>query len=273
VTTPVAVVMPCYNYGRYAAEALRSLALQTMRPTEVLVIDDGSTDDSLDVLRGLASELRDTVPITVVHQSNRGIVRTLNEGVAATSAPYVLFVSPDDRSLPALVEKLATALDRNPSTGYAYPKMRLFGDEEGVYLTFPFSPGRLLFDHNYIPGASMVRRAAFNSVGGFRELAAFEDWDLWLGFLDRGWKGVLVPEVLYEWRQHPTSRSHQSVANRLQLRAAILAGHPRSLLRYSLLAVPVTAWSLWRRLRVRSPILRPASYARASSAWIESPGG
>lgn len=270
MSTPVAVVLPCYNYGRYAAESLRSLAAQTVVPTEVLVVDDGSTDDSGAVLDALADELRDRLPITVVHQSNRGIVRTLNEGLAATSAPYVLFVSPDDRTLPQLVEKLSQALDRSPAAGYAYPKMQLFGDEEGVYLTFPFSPGRLIFDHNYVPGASMVRREAFESVGGFRELAAFEDWDLWLSFLDKGWKGVLVPEVLYEWRRHATARSHQSVSSKMRLRLAILRGHPRSLVRYGLWAVPVTVSSLWRRLRIRLPLRPPSGYARSTSAWIEA---
>lgn len=270
MTAPVAIVIPCYNYGRYAAESLRSLAQQTVTPAEVLVVDDGSTDDSAAILDALAAELHDRLPITVVHQRNRGIVRTLNEGVAATSSPYVLFVSPDDRTLPALVERLSDALDRTPSAGYAYPKMRLFGDEEGVYLTFPFSPGRLLFGHNYIPGASMVRRTAFEAVGGFRELEAFEDWDMWLSFLDRGWKGVLVPEVLYEWRRHPTARSHRSVSHKLKLRFAIMAGHPRALLRYCLLAVPVTAWSLWRRLRIRMPGRPPVGYARSTTAWIES---
>lgn len=270
MTTAVAVVMPCYNYGRYVAESLRSLAAQTVTPFEVLVINDGSTDDSAQVLDELADELRDRLPIAVVHQSNRGIVRTLNEGVAATSAPYILFVSPDDRTLPQLVAKLARALDDHPAAGYAYPKMRLFGDEAGVYLTFPFSAGRLLFDHNYVPGASMVRRGAYEAVGGFRELAAFEDWDLWLSFLDRGWKGILVPEVLYEWRRHATARSHQKVSSKLRLRVAILRGHPRSLVRYGLLAFPVTLWSLWRRLRIRLPFRPPTGYARSTTAWIEA---
>jgi glycosyltransferase involved in cell wall biosynthesis len=269
VTTPVAVVMPCYNYGRYATEALRSLALQTMRPTEVLVIDDGSTDDSAQILEALTAELGEQLPITLVHQTNRGLVRTMNDGVAATSAPYVLFVSPDDRTAPELVEKLATALDESPAAGYSYSKMRLFGDEEGVHLTFPFSAGRLLFDHNFVPGASMVRRKAFETVGGFRELPALEDWDLWLGFLDHGYEGVLVPEVLYEWRRHAAARSHHDLSSKVRVRIAILRGHPKSLLRYGFLAVPVTVWSLWRRLRVRLPFRPPAGYARSSTAWIE----
>jgi glycosyltransferase involved in cell wall biosynthesis len=268
VTTPVAVVMPCHNYGRYVAEALRSIADQTVRPAEVLVIDDGSTDDTADVLAGLERELADRLPIRVIYQQNHGLVRTLNDGVAATSAPYVMFASADDRARPQLIEQLSAALDRDQSAGYAYPKMQLFGDEHGIHLSYPFSAGRLIFDHNYIPGAAMVRRRAFVEAGGIKNLAAHEDWDMWLGFLDAGWRGVFVPEVLYEWRRHAAARNHQDRRAKLELRLAILTGHPRLLVRYSYLAVPFTVRSMWRRLRVRFGPAPP--YARTVSCWIEA---
>ena len=73
--------------------------------------------------------------------------------------------------------------------------MRLFGDETGIYRTYPFEVDRLLFDHNYVPGIAMMRRDAYREVGGLRDLDAFEDWDLFLSFAERGWDGVLVPEV------------------------------------------------------------------------------
>jgi glycosyltransferase involved in cell wall biosynthesis len=270
VTTDVAVVMPCHNYARYVAEAVRSVADQTVRPSDVLIIDDGSSDDSAEVLAALHSELADRLPIRVVSRANRGLVRTLNEGVADTSAPYIMFASADDRAHPQLIEKLAAALDANPRAGYAYPKMELFGDEVGVYLSYPFSPGRLIFDHNYVPGAAMVRRVAFDAVGGVRDLRAHEDWDLWLGFLEAGWRGVFVPEVLYDWRRHVAARNHQDTRTKLALRLSILAGHPRLLVRYSYLAVPFTISSIWRRLRVRLDSRSP--YARTASGWIESNG-
>jgi glycosyltransferase involved in cell wall biosynthesis len=267
-TTPVAVVMPCHNYGRYVAAALRSIADQTVIPVDVLVIDDGSTDDTAEVLAAVKVELASRLPIRVIHQSNRGLVRTLNDGVAATSAPYILFVSADDRARPELVEHLAAALDRHRTAGYAYPKMELFGGEHGVHLSYPFSPGRLIFDHNYIPGAAMARREAFEAAGGVRELTAHEDWDLWLSFLDAGWQGVFVPEVLYEWRRHATARNNQDVTTKLRLRLTILAGHPKLLVRYAYLAVPFTFSAVWRRIRVR--IGPPPRYARTGSCWIEA---
>jgi glycosyltransferase involved in cell wall biosynthesis len=260
--------MPCHNYAAYVGEAVRSIAEQSVTPAEVLVIDDGSTDESAQVLHDLADELRGRTPLRVVSQENRGLIRVLNEGVAATSAPYILFVSADDRTRPQLVERLAEALDAHPEAGVAYSKMTLFGDEEGVYLTYPFSTGRLIFDHNYVPGAAMVRRSALDSVGGFRELPAHEDWDLWLGMVESGWRGVLVPEVLYEWRRHGAARNHQSARTKRRLRMGIISAHKQLLLRYAHLAIPYTGSALWRRIRLR--LGPPPPYARtASGCWIE----
>jgi len=268
--TPVSVVIPCHNYGRYVADALRSIAEQTELPDEVLVINDGSTDDSSDVLDTCRRELADRLPITVVNQANQGLVRTLNDGVRRAASPYVMFVSADDRARPELIARLRRKLDHDPRAGYAYSKMELFGDESGVYLTYPFSPGRLIFDHNYVPGAAMVRRDAYLQVGGLRELPAEEDWDMWLAFLAAGWRGQFEPTVQYEWRRHGEARNHQSQATRLRLRVQIQGRRPLLLLRYAHLAIPYTVTAFWRRLRLRvGPSPR---YARtASGCWIEAP--
>ncbi|HEX3707072.1 MAG TPA: glycosyltransferase family A protein [Mycobacteriales bacterium] len=267
--TDVAVVMPCYNYGHYVREALASIAAQSLRPTEVIVIDDGSTDNSLTVLEGARNELSDSLPIRIVSQTNRGVALVLNRGVQETRSPYVMFVSADDVARPHLLAKLHDALEATPSAGYAYPKMCLFGDESGVYLSYPFSAGRLIFDHNYVPGAAMVRREAFIVTGGFRELVAHEDWDLWLTFLAHGWPGVFVPEVLYEWRRHQTARNHQSRSTRRSLRLAIWSAHRSILARHAHLAPRYVSSAIWRRIRVRyGP---PPKYARSSSCWVEAP--
>jgi hypothetical protein len=113
-----------------------------------------------------------------------------------------------------------------------------------------------------------VRRVAFDRAGGVRDLLAHEDWDLWLGFLEAGWRGAFVPEVLYDWRRHIAARNHQDTRTKIRLRFAILGGRPRLLLRYAHLAVPFTIASLWRRLRVRIGPRPP--YARTTSGWIES---
>jgi glycosyltransferase involved in cell wall biosynthesis len=273
MTTPVAVVMPCHNYGQWVEEAIRSVQAQTLPPAELLVIDDGSTDDSAQILDRLAAELSPALPLRVIHQPNAGLVATLNRAVRETTSPYVAFASADDVLLPTFLEHLVAALDDDAAAGFAYCKMELFGDETGVHLTYPFSAGRLIFDINYVAGASAVRRAAFDAAGGFRDLPGHEDWDLWLGFVAAGWRGRLVDEVLYRWRRHPTARNHAKMSDKALLRVRILLTRPRLLIRYSYLAIPWTLRGLWRRIRLRVPLPGRPAPVRGRSCWLEADVG
>lgn len=269
MTVDVTVVLPCHNYGQWVREALDSVLAQTVTPKEIVVIDDGSTDETPRVLatveeRAKAGEF--SCIVSVLRQENRGLSATLNSAVAAATTKYVAFVSADDRALNRFLEALVGALDRDQKAAFAYGKMSLFGDEEGIYLTFPYSPGRLIFDHNYIPGAAVVRRDAYTAVGGIRNLEMHEDWDLWLAFAEAGYRGAYVPEVLYAWRRHASARNHQPVRRKLLLRVRVLASRPRLLARYAHLALPWTAWSVWRRLR---PRLTGRGPVRGPSCWLE----
>ena len=130
---------------------------------------------------------------------------------------------------------------------------------------------RLLFDHNYIPGSAMMRRSAYEQVGGLRGLPAHEDWDLFLALAERGWPGVLVPEVLCDWRRHAAARNHSTVGRRLRLRVALVGGHRRLLARRLHMAVPWTAYAVGRRVRAR---IDPhgSRATRSRSAWVEVDG-
>jgi len=267
-TAPVALIVPCHNYGRYAGEALRSVAAQEIRPAEVVVVDDGSVDDSAARLLALRDELDGVLDMRVLLREHEGLPLTVMAGLRETSSPLFAVVSADDRVLPGFVGRLAAALDARPDAAFAYPKMRLFGDEDGVYQTYPFEVDRLLFDQNFVPGIAMMRRAAYEEVGGLRGLVAYEDWDLFLSFAEHRWGGVLVPEVLYEWRRHGGARNHVSLGTRLRLRGQVLAGHPRLLARRAHMALPWTAYAVGRRVAARVRPERGAS-RRTRSAWVE----
>ncbi len=267
-TAPVALIVPCHNYGRYAGEALRSVAAQEVRPAEVVVVDDGSVDGSGDVLVALRAELADRLDVQVLLRPHAGLPATVDAGLRATRSPLFAVVSADDRVLPGFVGRLSDALAERADAAFAYPKMRLFGDEHGIYRTYPFEVDRLLFDQNFVPGIAMMRREAYAEVGGLRGLEAYEDWDLFLSFAERGWTGVLVPEVLYEWRRHRAARNHVGLGTRLRLRGQVLAGHRRLVARRAHMAVPWTAYSVGRRLAAR---MRPelSTSRRSRSAWLE----
>jgi glycosyltransferase involved in cell wall biosynthesis len=211
----VSVVIPCFNLGSYLDEAVDSVLAQTFQDFEIVVVDDGSTDEQT---RRLLSDYRK--PRTrVIRSENRGLPAAKNLGLAQTTGPYVCMLDADDRLDPALLEKSVAALDGDPSVAFVSHWLRTFGDE-----TWEWKPTRCdapsLLDVNTVNGAALVRRTALEAVGGFDESMrdGCEDWDLWIGLVERGFKGRILPEVLFHYRRRPESMS------RTMMRGE---GHPR----------------------------------------------
>ena len=191
--------MLCHNYGRFLPEAIESALDQDYPHLETIVIDDGSTDDSLEI----ASAYRDRVRILT--QENQGLARTCNRGAREATGEYFVFLSADDRLEPTYVTELMQAVERQPQASFAYCAARLFGAESGVAPARPFSAFSLVRGRNYINGSALTRRADYLAAGGYPEdlgEGAFDDWDFWLTMLERGHRGTYVPKPLLHWRRH-----------------------------------------------------------------------
>lgn len=192
----VAAIVTCYNLGGYIYEALESLCRQTLKDVETVIIDDGSTDPftaaRLDALSGEGWR--------VIRTANRGLPAARNLGIRQTRAPYLCSVDADDVLMPEYFEKAAAALDANPRAGFVSCFYELFDEAEGVYrYTKPRLPEMLA--RNEAVGVSVFRRQAWLDVGGYCEsLPAMQDWDLWISILEKGWEGLVLPEVLFRYR-------------------------------------------------------------------------
>jgi glycosyltransferase involved in cell wall biosynthesis len=222
----VTIVIPCHNYGRFLSEAVESALAQTYPEVEIVVIDDGSIDDSLEVARRYADRVR------VLSQENAGMERTCNRGVEEASGEYVVILSADDRIEPAYVEQLHAALAATPDASYAYSSARLFGSEDRLARSRPFSAFLLARGPNYVNGSALVRRSDYLEVGGYSELGeiAYEDWDLWLKLAGRGRRGTYVARPLLHWRRHGNgSRNPEERAAIGRSEAAVRARHPELL--------------------------------------------
>jgi glycosyltransferase involved in cell wall biosynthesis len=200
------VVIPAYNYGAYIAEAIDSALAQTARGVEVVVVDDGSTDDTAAVLERYEGRVR------VHRQVNSGVSVARNVGARLARGRYVAFLDADNRLRPTFVERCTAALDATPSAGFAYTQLAHFGADE---LTTSLSPYALeqLLSTNMIDVCSLVRRDLVVRYGFDEGHRTFlEDWDFWLTLASHGWGGVLVDEPLVEYRRHGASatatRSH-----------------------------------------------------------------
>jgi hypothetical protein len=204
----VSVVVTCYNLGRYLDEAVSSVLAQTFQDFEILIVDDGSTEP--ETVRLLEDYRR---PKTrVVRSHNRGLPGARNLGVHETSGPYVCTLDADDRLAPACLEKSVAVLDGNPGVAFVSHWLRTFGDEEWEWTPEGCELVDLL-DRNTVNGAALVRREALLAVGGFDESMrqGCEDWALWLELMHRGFRGAILPEVLFHYRRRPDSMSRLMV--------------------------------------------------------------
>jgi glycosyltransferase involved in cell wall biosynthesis len=214
MTPLVSIVVLCHNYGRYLPEAVESALGQDYPQLEVLVVDDGSTDDSLEVARLYEDRAR------VLTHANQGLARTCNRGAREATGVLFVFLSADDRLEPTYVSELSAALEREPDASFAYCAARLFGAETGVMPSRPFSAFSLVRGRNYVNGSALTRRSAYLDAGGYPEdlgEGAFDDWDFWLTMVERGYRGTYVPKPLLHWRRHeggsknPASRGTTAV--------------------------------------------------------------
>lgn len=190
----VSVIIPTYQHARTLPGCLDSVLAQTYAHGEVIVVDDGSTDDTQAVLRPYADRVR------VLTQGNQGANPARNAGFAASSGDYVIFVDADVVMRRDMLAKLIAALDADSGASIAYCGFR-FGWKH--FRGVPWSADRLR-RMNFLHTTSLVRREHF--PGFDPRVRRFQDWDVWLTMLAQGRRGVLVKETLFRCIIDGTSR-------------------------------------------------------------------
>jgi GT2 family glycosyltransferase len=148
-------------------------------------------------------------------------------GLARVQTPYVLFLDADDRLVPGALAVLRTPLEADPKLGFAYGRMKFFGDWEGELRFPPYDPYALLYRHT-IGLSALARHELLVDTGGFDpEFRQFEDWELWVNALAHGWRGRQVDAVTVEYRRHPGSKHAQDRRAYRQAFRRLKAKHAR----------------------------------------------
>jgi glycosyltransferase involved in cell wall biosynthesis len=210
----ISIVVPNYNHGRFLPQCLAAIQAQTEKPYEVLLIDDASTDDSLDIIDRFSAGLPRFQ--LVRHRVNQGVVACMNEGLRLASGTHVLGAAADDWIEPELIALSMQWLDRYPNAGICSALSRL-ANEDGVvtgpfrtpvprwtagYITPADAVRHLIRDDTWFNGnTAIVNRAAAIETGGYRpDLASFCD-----GFLNANlaWQygACFIPRFLAVWRR------------------------------------------------------------------------
>lgn len=205
----LAVVMPVYNAGPYLAAAVESILNQTYSDFEFIIIDDGSTDDSLALLQEYAS--KDT-RIKLISRENRGLVASRNELLSLTHTKYFAIMDSDDISHPNRLEKQLSFLESQPEYGVVGCRDLLI-DPEGLAIRVindhchheAIDQANLSFDEFQTLNGYMVVTDKLKGLGGYRdEIVYAEDRDLFLRMAEIA-KVMVLPEALYAYRQHYTN--------------------------------------------------------------------
>jgi glycosyltransferase involved in cell wall biosynthesis len=201
----VSVIVPCYNLGEYLDEAIESVLSQTYQDFEILIVDDGSTDPATQAL--LADYHR---PKTrVMRMPHGGVSAARNLAIANTTGAYLCALDADDRLEPTYFEKAVPLLDADPSLTFVSCWLRTFGDEEWEWKPEQCDLPALLWEDTILT-ASLMRRDTVVAVGGYdtqMPIQGLEDWDLWLTLAERGYRGVILREVLFNYRRRAGSLS------------------------------------------------------------------
>lgn len=220
----MSVIIPCFNQGEFLADAISSVLRQTYLNTEIVVIDDGSTDDTGSVARSFGNRVR------YFFQENRGLSAARNAGVLASTGAYLQFLDCDDKIEPEKLSKQVVFLEANDDVDIVYGDARYFTTDNPDRLELgPYAKehpeswiARIwsrnepllakLLEHNICAvNCPLIRKTVFERVGGWdTTLRALEDWEYWIRCVTHGVEIAFLDSdgtrALVRW--HGASMSH-----------------------------------------------------------------
>lgn len=185
-TIIISIIIPAYNAAKTIEKCLSSIFSQTFQNLEIIVVNDGSTDNTLEILQAYEGKIK------IIDQPNGGACAARNRGANHSNGVFIIFCDADITMQPQMIEKMYSTLKNNPQSSYAYSSFK-FGFK--TFKLFDFDTEKLKAIP-YIHTTSLIRKEHFP---GFDEnLKRFQDWDLWLTMLKKGYVGKFIPEILFE---------------------------------------------------------------------------
>ena len=205
----VSVIIPCFNQGGFVEDAVLSAVNQTYKNIEIICINDASTDNSSSVLKKLADTYRNIVFFD--EKENRGVIYARNLGISAATGDYILPLDADNKIERTFIEKTVEVLEKNPDIGVVCSKVKIFGEEMAVNAQIK----NILYSNN-VDNCALFRKSDFLAIGGYKEYMqdGYEDWDLWLSFLEKGLRIHRIDEYLFNYRKHKEESRTKSIDNK-----------------------------------------------------------
>ena len=221
----ISVIIPVYNQGQYLAEAIDSVTAQTFAPHELIIVNDGSTDNSLEIANSYPSS--SAFPITVINQVNKGLASARNSAIMSATGDYIFPLDADDVMQPNCLERINKMIEATEADIIA-PSFEEFGLSQREVILHPNPQLSDFKVGNYVGYFSAIKRSSLLEVGGYspRMIYGYEDYHLWVNLLSRGKVLVTIPEVLMRYRTKEHSMIHDSIKHHQELMAQIYKDFP-----------------------------------------------
>jgi glycosyltransferase involved in cell wall biosynthesis len=208
----ICVIIPCFNQGKYVKETIDSLRVSTYKDFHCVIVNDGSTDDSENII---LDEISGDSRFEYYDNVNHGLAYTRNFGISKTNSKYILCLDSDDKISPTYIENGIKYLNENPNVSIYYGKAKMFYDDgtEKDWNLPKFSYSELL-KHNIIYCSHIYRREDYNRCGGYDEkMSGYEDWDFLIRLLHNNDKVYRTDDVVFFYRRHEDSMDFREKKN------------------------------------------------------------
>lgn len=216
----VSFIIPCFNHGKYLGRCLRSIeALKTIS-YEILIINDGSTDENTQaILKKLTND-----GYNVIQQVNAGPGAARNNGISKASGKYIVSLDADDMIRPEYVIRACDILDQYDDVCAVYANYQQFGGKDTIIRYESYSVQKLMLS-NTVGSCVIFRKVAWQRVGGYdetlRQELGWEDWDLWLNFAYHGFRFYHLNIVGYDYQYHEHSRERMFLSDKKKVNKII----------------------------------------------------
>ncbi|MBQ4133498.1 MAG: glycosyltransferase [Desulfovibrionaceae bacterium] len=222
----VSVIIPCHNYGHYLRECVESVLMQTMTDWEIIIVDDGSTDNTPEVGAKILKDFP-SHKIRFLSQPCQGIVQPRNRGVTLAKGEFILPLDADDLIAPTFLEKTVAVLKTDESLGYVSTRALFFGDSNKIWPMEPFVPLALLVT-NQQGNTTLYRKSMWKDVGGYEKemIYGYMDWEFWIQCTKAGWVGRQLEEPLYLYRRKSNSVVMKAKKRDINIKKQIVHLHP-----------------------------------------------
>jgi glycosyltransferase involved in cell wall biosynthesis len=252
----ISAIIPTYNRAATLGQAIESVLRQTQPVQEIIVVDDGSTDETRELVASFSGRVR------YIFQENRGASAARNTGIRAATCPWLAFLDSDDYWMPEKIQLQEEALQRDPDAVLVYGSLWLLGSDGGRKLDPAVDPSQLwpllLYNTLICQSAVLVRKDVLLQIGGYDEdLKGPEDWDLWVR-LYRRHRFIAVQEPIVVFRTLPNSFSSDA--------EALLSGTERIMEKTLLQGLGGFERRLWRRRILCARLYEAAICAREAGS-------